>query len=132
MAIPKKTLEDLEFESVVDNIVFNCVSSLLILLVVLLVGLQIRLWVGEGSLAHRAELDRQLELQTEKNRQLKQRNDLIAQEVESLKNNLDSIEEKARKDLGMIKQGEIFYLVIDRDDNVLGGQSDAISEADSQ
>ncbi|MGB1243970.1 MAG: FtsB family cell division protein [Porticoccaceae bacterium] len=105
---------------------------LLILLVVLLVGLQIRLWVGEGSLAHRAELDRQLELQTEKNRQLKQRNDLIAQEVESLKNNLDSIEEKARKDLGMIKQGEIFYLVIDRDDNVLGGQSDAISEADSQ
>ena len=105
---------------------------LLILLVVLLVGLQIRLWVGEGSLAHRAELDRQLELQTEKNRQLKQRNYLIAQEVESLKNNLDSIEEKARKDLGMIKQGEIFYLVIDRDDNVLGGQSDAISEADSQ
>lgn len=105
---------------------------LLILLVVLLVGLQIRLWVGEGSLAHRAELDRLLELQTEKNRQLKQRNDLIAQEVESLKNNLDSIEEKARKDLGMIKQGEIFYLVIDRDDNVLGGQSDAISEADSQ
>lgn len=105
---------------------------LVILLVVLLAGLQIRLWVGEGSLAHRAELDRQLELQTEKNRQLKQRNDLIAQEVESLKNNLDSIEEKARKDLGMIKQGEIFYLVIDRDDNVLGGQSDAISEADSQ
>ncbi|MGB2155297.1 MAG: septum formation initiator family protein, partial [Porticoccaceae bacterium] len=77
-------------------------------------------------------LDRQLELQTEKNRQLKQRNDLIAQEVESLKNNLDSIEEKARKDLGMIKQGEIFYLVIDRDDKVLGDQSDAISEADSQ
>ncbi|MDA9574151.1 septum formation initiator family protein [Porticoccaceae bacterium] len=105
---------------------------LLILLVVLLIGLQSRLWVGEGSLAHRAELGRQLELQAEKNRQLKQRNDLIAQEVESLKNNLDSIEEKARKDLGMIKQGEIFYLVIDRDDKVLGSQSDAISEADAQ
>ena len=105
---------------------------LLILLIVLLLGLQIRLWVGEGSLAHRAQLDRQLELQQEKNRQLKQRNDLIAQEVESLKNNLDSIEEKARKDLGMIKQGEIFYLVIDRDDKVLGDQSDAISEAGSQ
>ena len=105
---------------------------LLILLVVLLIGLQSRLWVGEGSLAHRAELGRQLELQTEKNRQLKQRNDLIAQEVESLKNNLDSIEEKARKDLGMIKQGEIFYLVIDRDDNVLGGHANATSEADTQ
>jgi hypothetical protein len=32
----------------------------------------------------------------------------------------------------MIKQGEIFYLVIDRDDKVLGSQSDAISEADAQ
>ena len=105
---------------------------LLILLMVLLLGLQIRLWVGEGSLAHRAQLDRQLELQIEKNRQLKQRHDLIAQEVESLKSNLDSIEEKARKDLGMIKQGEIFYLVIDRDDKVLGDPSDAVSEAESQ
>ena len=105
---------------------------LLILLVVLLVGLQIRLWVGEGSLAHRAELGRQIELQAEKNRQLKQRNDLIAEEVESLKNNLDSIEEKARNDLGMIKQGEFFYLVIDKDDNVLSSQSEVNSEADSQ
>ena len=105
---------------------------LLIILVVLFVGLQIRLWVGEGSLAHRAELGRQIELQAEKNRQLKQRNDLIAEEVESLKNNLDSIEEKARNDLGMIKQGEIFYLVIDKDDNVLSSQSEVNSEADSQ
>jgi cell division protein FtsB len=39
---------------------------------------------------------------------------LIAQEVESFKTNLDSLEEKARKDLGMIKDGEVFYLVIDK------------------
>ncbi|CAI8384597.1 septum formation initiator family protein [Porticoccaceae bacterium] len=99
---------------------------LLIILVVLLIGLQTRLWVGEGSLAHRAVLDRELELQAQKNLQLKQRNDIIAKEVESLKANLDSIEEKARKDLGMIKQGEIFYLVIDKDDSVLNSKSDAI------
>jgi cell division protein FtsB len=42
------------------------------------------------------------------------RNRLIAQEVESLKTNLDSLEEKARKDLGMIKEGEVFYLVTDK------------------
>jgi cell division protein FtsB len=39
---------------------------------------------------------------------------LIATDVESLKTNLDAIEEKARSDLGMIKQGETFYLVIDK------------------
>ncbi len=96
---------------------------LLILLIILFAGLQVRLWVGEGSLAHKAELDRQLDLQKQKNQQLEKRNELIAEEVESLKGNLDSIEEKARKDLGMIKQGEIFYLVIDKDDQVLNNQS---------
>ena len=92
---------------------------LLIILLVLFTGLQFRLWVGEGSLAHKAELDKKVEQQLVINEQLQQRNKRIAQEVESLKTNLDSIEEKARKDLGMIKDGEIFYLVIDKDDRVL-------------
>ena len=98
---------------------------LLILLIILFAGLQARLWVGEGSLAHMAELNRQLDLQKEKNQQLEKRNQLIAEEVASLKSNLDSIEEKARKDLGMIKQGEIFYLVIDKSDQVLNSASNA-------
>lgn len=98
---------------------------LLILLIIFFAGLQVRLWVGEGSLAHMAELNRQLDLQKEKNHQLEKRNQLIAEEVASLKSNLDSIEEKARKDLGMIKQGEIFYLVIDKSDQVLNSASNA-------
>jgi cell division protein FtsB len=92
---------------------------LLIILLVLFAGLQFRLWVGEGSLAQKAELDKKVEQQRFVNKQLQQRNKQIAQEVESLKTNLDSIEEKARKDLGMIKDGEIFYLVIDKDDRIL-------------
>ena len=87
---------------------------LIIILVVLLAGLQWRLWIGEGSLAHRAELNRQLQQQENDNQTLRQRNQLIATDVESLKTNLDAIEEKARADLGMIKQGETFYLVIDK------------------
>jgi cell division protein FtsB len=86
---------------------------LIIILFVLLAGLQWRLWIGEGSLAHRAELNRQLQQQEDDNQALRQRNQLIATDVESLKTNLDAIEEKARSDLGMIKQGETFYLVID-------------------
>ena len=88
---------------------------LTLILLVLLAGLQFRLWVGEGSLAHRAELNRQLQQQEEENHALRDRNQRIATDVESLKTNLDSIEEKARADLGMIKQGETFYLVIDKD-----------------
>ena len=87
---------------------------LIIILFVLLAGLQWRLWIGEGSLAHRAELNRQLQQQEDDNQALRQRNQLIATDVESLKTNLDAIEEKARSDLGMIKQGEPFYLVIDK------------------
>ena len=87
---------------------------LLVILLVFLAGLQFRLWVGEGSLAHRAELNRQLEEQEDENQALRERNALIATDVESLKTNLNAIEEKARADLGMIKQGETFYLVIDK------------------
>mgnify|MGYP003960290613 FL=1 len=88
---------------------------LLVVLLVLLLGLQTRLWFGEGSLAHKAELDKQLESQQQVNQQLRERNEFIAKEVGSLKENLDSIEAKARKDLGMIKGGEVFYLVTDQD-----------------
>ena len=88
---------------------------LLIVLLILLLGLQTRLWVGEGSLAHKSELDKQLEDQQRVNLQLRDRNAFIAKEVKSLKTNLDSIEAKARKDLGMIKGGEVFYLVTDQE-----------------
>lgn len=87
----------------------------MLILLIILIWLQIRLWVGEGSLAHKAELDQQIEQQREENQRLQDRNDEIAKDVTSLKNDLDSIEEKARKDLGMIKKGETFYLVIDED-----------------
>ena len=99
---------------------------LLVILLVLFAGLQFRLWVGEGSLAHRAELNRQLEQQELENQTLRERNALIATDVESLKTNLNAIEEKARADLGMIKQGETFYLVIDKN------QPGSISKDSSQ
>ncbi|HAZ80317.1 MAG TPA: cell division protein FtsB [Porticoccaceae bacterium] len=84
-----------------------------ILLVFLLFALQTRLWVGEGSLAHKSELNRELAAQKVENKRLRQRNELLARDVQSLKTNLDAIEEKARQDLGMIKQNEVFYFVTD-------------------
>jgi cell division protein FtsB len=86
----------------------------MIFLVAVLVLLQIRLWFGEGSISNKTALDKQWESQRQINEEHRLRNRLIAQEVESFKTNLDSLEEKARKDLGMIKDGEVFYLVIDK------------------
>ena len=96
---------------------------LITVLIIILVLLQWRLWVGEGSISHKLDLDRQLATQREENQRLKTRNLLIAKEVESLKTNSDSIEEKARQNLGMIKNNETFYLVIDSNKQLPAAQA---------
>lgn len=83
------------------------------LLLVMLVMLQYRLWVGDGSLAElhglRLEIDRQ---KTELAR-LQQRNRALHAEVVDLKSGLKAIEERARSELGMIRDDEVFYQVIE-------------------
>ena len=86
---------------------------LLCLLVVLLVLLQYKLWVGDGSLAEVWDLYRQTELQKQENQRLQERNQALEAEVEDLKQGLDSIEERAREELGMIKDDETFYQIIE-------------------
>ena len=82
------------------------------LLVILLIGLQYKLWFGDGSLSEVVQLSRELEKQKEKLRQLEERNRILEAQVLDLQNGLDAYEEKARNDLGMIKQGETFIQLI--------------------
>jgi cell division protein FtsB len=84
-----------------------------VVLLLILVGLQYRLWIGAGSWADVAALDRKIEQQNDRNERLQARNQLLEGEVISLKSGLDAIEERARNDLGMIKRDETFYLVVD-------------------
>ncbi|MBK8187441.1 MAG: septum formation initiator family protein [Cellvibrio sp.] len=86
---------------------------LLGILVVLLCALQYRLWIGEGSLAQANRLDQELKVQQAENDRLLERNRLIHVEVEDLKTGLDTIEERARKDIGLIKKDETFYMLLD-------------------
>jgi cell division protein FtsB len=81
-------------------------------LATLLVALQYPLWVGKGSWMRVWELDRQLAAQHEVNLRLKARNDALDAEVRDLKQGLDAIEERARLDLGMIRNDEVFYQVV--------------------
>jgi len=85
-----------------------------IFLVVMVVSLQYRLWVGPGSWAQIALLEREIKGQREQNDHLVARNQMLAGEVLSLKSGVEAIEEHARNDLGMIKRGETFYLVVDQ------------------
>lgn len=90
---------------------------LIAVLIVLLIGLQYRLWYGDGSLSEVVQLSNELERQKEKLRLLEDRNKILEAQVLDLQNGLDAIEEKARNDLGMIKQGETFIQLIPRQEN---------------
>lgn len=81
-------------------------------LILLLIGLQYKLWLGDGSLSEVVQLSRELELQREKLRLLEDKNRTLEAQVLDLQNGLDAFEEKARNDLGMIKQGETFIQLI--------------------
>ena len=86
---------------------------LIIILILLLVWLQYRLWVGDGSLAEVWRLNRAVEAQRAQNEGLRERNMALDAEVLDLKQGLDSIEERAREELGMVRKGETFYQVVE-------------------
>jgi len=83
------------------------------ILIALLLGLQYKLWVGEGSLAEVWSLHQASEVQSVENEGLKERNAALEAEVKDLKQGSEAVEERARTELGMIKDGETFYQVVD-------------------
>jgi cell division protein FtsB len=86
---------------------------LIVILIVLILALQYRLWVGEGSFAEVSALRDQVEAQEIENQKLKDRNASLEAEVQDLKTGYAAIEERARSELGMIRNDEVFYQVVD-------------------
>ncbi|MEI7431266.1 MAG: cell division protein FtsB [Betaproteobacteria bacterium] len=80
-------------------------------LVALVVLLQYPLWLGKGGWLRVWEVDRQLQQQKDSNKKLEVRNGGLDAEVRDLKQGYDAIEERARFELGMIKQDEVFVQV---------------------
>lgn len=81
------------------------------ILVLIILGLQYRLWFGEGSLEQIAELEREIDKQKIENASLQDRNNLLLSQIKELKEGSEGLEEKARQDMGMIKEGETFYYI---------------------
>lgn len=82
------------------------------LLLALIAAIQYPLWLGKGSWLRVWEIDRQLTAQRDVNAQLQARNGAMDAEVRDLKQGYDAIEERARSELGMIKQDEVFVQVL--------------------
>ena len=83
------------------------------ILTMLFISLQWRLWFGPSSWEQIVGLERDIEKQTAINQRFEDRNRVLANEVYDLKHGLQIIEERARSDLGLIKQGETFYLLVE-------------------
>jgi cell division protein FtsB len=86
---------------------------ILILLLIMLAGLQYRLWIGQGSWADVAALERDLVEQKSLNKRLNERNEVLEKEIRDLKTGLSGVEERARSELGLIKKDETFYLIVE-------------------
>ncbi len=95
---------------------------LIAVLLLVLIGLQYKLWFGDGSLSEVVQLTSELETQKSKLQELEERNRILEAQVLDLQNGLDAFEEKARNDLGMIKQGETFIQLIPAQDAIVDEQ----------
>ncbi len=98
-------------QQLVQGIVLKALTLIFVILIALL---QYPLWLGKGSWLRVWNVSQQIDDQKTKNTDLKQRNETVRAEVRDLKQGTAAIEERARSELGMIKQDEVFYQVIDQ------------------
>lgn len=77
-----------------------------------LIVLQAKLWLAEDGLRQVRELRRAVTVQTDRNRELAERNAALDAEVVDLKQGLAAAEERARAELGMVREDETFYLIV--------------------
>ncbi|NVK22087.1 MAG: cell division protein FtsB [Kangiellaceae bacterium] len=84
-----------------------------LILVALLVALQYRMWFGQSSFQQIKQQQAKVEQIKTENQQLINRNQKILAEINDLRSGTDAIEERARYQLGMIKEGETFFRILD-------------------
>lgn len=86
--------------------------KLTIVFVVLIALLQYPLWLGKGGWLRVWQYSQQIETHEKRNEYYRQRNETLRAEVRDLKQGQSAIEERARSELGLVKQDEVFYQVI--------------------
>ena len=84
--------------------------------VLAIVVLQYRYWLGDAGHLAVVDLTEKIEAEQRLNDRLDRRNRLLTAEIAALKEGLDAVEARARTSLGMIAEGETFFLVVDDDE----------------
>jgi len=83
-----------------------------VILITLLALLQYRLWFGKHSVPDYLVMQQEVTEKSQQNANLTQRNSLLKADIIDLKIGLEAVEERARNELGLIKQGETFYRIL--------------------
>ncbi len=83
------------------------------IMVVVILLLQVRLWGGEGSFAQVWSLEQAIAEQKAEHAELATRNERLYAEVRNLRNEQGAVEERARMNLGLIREDETFFLVVE-------------------
>lgn len=84
------------------------IAALLIMLLVI----QYRLWVADDGVRQLWQLRQTVAEQREENAELRRRNEALEAEVRDLRQGQDALEERARSEMGMIREGEVFYQIV--------------------
>jgi cell division protein FtsB len=84
--------------------------SIIILLVILL---QYRLWHGDGGIEEIKSYQQRLAELQEQVEEKRARNEALYAEVEDMRKGQEALEERARDELGMIREGETFFQVLE-------------------
>jgi cell division protein FtsB len=84
-------------------------KALAVIFGVLIVLIQYPLWMGKGGWLRAWHLEGELVSQSARNGELEARNAALAAEVRDLKQGGDAIEERARRELGMVRADEVFF-----------------------
>lgn len=82
-------------------------------MILTLFALQYKLWLGDGSILEVRKLERKLAEQKKENKKLAARNRALAADVVELKSGEQALEEQARFELGMVKDGEVYYQIVE-------------------
>ena len=90
------------------------VRWILLLLVIVILFMQIKIWVSKDGYQQMSVLQNSVDTQIKNNIFLEDRNKALEVEIRDLKIGTEAIEERARKDLGLIGKDEIMYIIIDQ------------------
>lgn len=87
-------------------------KTLVIFLGILFALLQYQLWFSSGGVVEAYQLKQNMNKLQQANEDMKNRNAILAADIKDLKTGNEAIEEQARTQLGMVKQGEVYYQIV--------------------